>query len=83
MHSVKKILSLLSNLYALNTIDKHMAWYLIEGYIEANKAKSIGREIDKLCHQVSIHSEQLVEAFDIPVSLLSAPISLDSKKQTI
>ncbi|MEZ5007237.1 MAG: acyl-CoA dehydrogenase [Chitinophagales bacterium] len=71
----KKILSLITSQYALQVIEKHLAWYLMDGYIESNKAKSIKKETEILCNQISNYSNQLVDAFDIPESLVSAPIS--------
>jgi len=40
------------------------------------KTKAIRRLVDKLCLQVRNQADALVEAFDIPDEILSAPIAL-------
>lgn len=61
-------------LYALHTIEKHSGWYLEKEYISGAKSKAIRRLVDDLCLRTRHQAQALVEAFDIPDSLLAAPI---------
>lgn len=64
----------LCQLYALHTIEKHSGWYLEKEYISGGKSKAIRRQVDQLCSKVRGQAQALVDAFDIPDSLLGAPI---------
>jgi len=63
-------------LYALHTIESHKDFYLETEYMSPTKTKAIRRQVDKLCLQVRNQAEALVEAFDIPDEILSAPIAI-------
>jgi len=63
-------------LYALHTIESHKDFYLETEYMSPTKTKAIRRLVDKLCLQVRNQADALVEAFDIPDEILSAPIAL-------
>lgn len=66
-------------LYALHTIESHKDFYLETEYMSPTKTKAIRRQVDKLCLQVRNQAEALVEAFDIPDEILSAPIAISNK----
>jgi acyl-CoA oxidase len=74
--NVKNVLKRLCDLYALSTIEKHKGWYLEEEYLHPNKSKAIRRLVDRLCKEVRIDADLLVDAFDIPKQCLAAPIAL-------
>lgn len=61
-------------LFALHTIEKHNGWYLEKEYISAAKSKAIRRLVDQLCLDLRHQAKALVQAFDIPDPLLTAPI---------
>ena len=62
-------------LYALSTLEEHRAWYLEADYFEASKSQAIRREVNRLCRALRPHARELVDAFEIPESLLGAPIA--------
>lgn len=64
----------LCQLYALHTMEQHSGWYLEKEYISGAKSKAIRRLVDELCLQTRQQAQALVEAFDIPDTLLGAPI---------
>ena len=71
----KEILTKLSQLYALSQLEKNKAWFLEDGYMEAVKTKAIRKMVNQLCWDIRPDALALVNAFDIPESCLSAPIS--------
>ncbi len=71
----KEILTKLSQLYALSQLEKNKAWFLEDGYMEAVKTKAIRKMVNQLCWDMRPDALALVNAFDIPESCLSAPIS--------
>lgn len=74
--TIKNVLKRLCDLYALSTIEKHKGWYLEEEYLHPNKSKAIRRLVDRLCKEVRIDADLLVDAFAIPKQCLAAPIAL-------
>lgn len=69
------ILTKLSQLYALSTIEKNKAWYLEDNYMEAVKTKAVRKMVNQLCWEIRPDAVALVNAFAIPDSCLSAPIA--------
>ncbi|MEL7426307.1 MAG: acyl-CoA dehydrogenase, partial [Bacteroidota bacterium] len=76
--SAHNILRQLRSLYALQTIEKHAAWYLEQDYLAAVKSKAIRRQVDHLCASLRPEAMALVDAFGIPESLIAAPIAQQS-----
>jgi acyl-CoA oxidase len=72
----KSVLKRLYNIFALNQLDKHKAWYLEQGYMEGVKTKAIRRLLNQLCWEVRQDAVPLVNAFAIPDACLAAPIAL-------
>ena len=73
--SAYDILHQLRSLYALQTIEKHAAWYLEQDYLAGAKSKAIRRQVDHLCTRLRPEAVALVDAFGIPESLIAAPIA--------
>lgn len=72
--STFKTLSKLRSLYALNTIEKHAAWYLEHDYLAPVKSQVIRKTVDQLCAEIRPDALALTQAFGIPDKLLAAPI---------
>lgn len=72
----RNVLGKLSKLYALSRLDENKGWYLESGYMEGVKTKALRKALDQLCWEIRQDAVPLVDAFDIPDSLLSAPISV-------
>jgi acyl-CoA oxidase len=70
--SLKEVLSRLYNLFALNKIEEHKAWYLEQGYMESSKTKAIRKLVSQLCWEIRQDAVPLVDAFNIPESCLGA-----------
>ncbi|MFN8691016.1 MAG: acyl-CoA dehydrogenase, partial [Cyclobacteriaceae bacterium] len=72
----RAVLKKLCDLFALSQIDKNKGWYLEQGYMEGVKTKAIRKLVNQLCWDIRQDAVQLVDAFDIPDKLLSAPIAV-------
>ncbi|HYC84140.1 MAG TPA: acyl-CoA dehydrogenase [Chryseosolibacter sp.] len=71
----KTILTKLCQLFALSQIENNKAWYLENGYMEGVKTKAIRKLLNQLCWEIRKEAVPLVNAFNIPDHLLSAPIA--------
>lgn len=72
----KAILKKLCALFALSQIEKNKGWYLEQGYLEGVKTKAIRKLMNQLCWDIRQEAVPLVDAFNIPNELLSAPIAV-------
>ncbi len=70
----KAVLKKLCDLFALSQIEKNKGWYLEQGYMEGVKTKAIRKLVNQLCWDIRQEAVPLVDAFNIPDVLLSAPI---------
>lgn len=75
--TVKEHLERLCALFALNCIHKDARWFLEAGYIEGAKSKAIRNEILSLCHEIRPYARLLVDSFNFPDKIISAPIAFD------
>lgn len=72
---LKEVLERLYNLFALNKIEEHKAWYLEQGYMEGVKTKAVRKLVSQLCWEIRQDAVPLVDAFDIPESCLGAIVT--------
>lgn len=72
---LKEVLERLYNLFALNKIEEHKAWYLEQGYMEGSKTKAIRKLVSQLCWEIRQDAVPLVDAFNIPDSCLGAIVT--------
>ncbi|WP_294821092.1 acyl-CoA dehydrogenase [uncultured Flavobacterium sp.] len=75
---LKEALVRLYQLFALNKINEHKAFYLEQGYMEGSKTKAIRKLVSQLCWEIRQDAVPLADAFNIPEACL-API-ITSKK---
>ncbi len=73
--SLRPVLGLLCDLWALWRIEQDRGWFLENGYLEGGKAKAIRTLVNKLLAELRPDALGLVEAFAIPDSCLAAPIA--------
>lgn len=73
---LKTVLGKLCALFALTRIEKDSGWFLESGLLEPVKAKAIRRQTLALCAEIRPLARPLVDAFNFPDKILSAPIAL-------
>ncbi len=69
-------LTALRQLCGLHFLESDRAWFLEQNYIEGAKSKAIRTEVNQLCAEIRPSAVGLVDAFDIPDTILRAPIGL-------
>lgn len=70
---ISETLRTLAELYALERMEAHRAWYLEAGYFEPAKSRAVRAQVNRLVAEVAEHAELLVDAFAIPDDVLRAP----------
>ena len=73
----KEIMERITKLYALQCIQKHLHWYILQRILSHEKAKQISLQLNDLCSQIAPDARTVLDAFEIPAQLLSAPIAND------
>lgn len=71
------VLEQLKQLYTLLVLDEHSGWYLLEGLITARSAKKVKQKVTQLIQDLSVHTESLLKAFNIPEHMIYAPVAKD------
>ena len=78
----KQVLTWLRDLFGFTLIEKHLAWYLINGRLSASRAEAITDYIDdRLLPRLRPHALALTEAFQFAPEHLRAPISTGVERE--
>ncbi|MFT3798001.1 acyl-CoA dehydrogenase [Microbacterium sp.] len=77
----KHVLTWLRDLFGLSLVEKHLAWYLINGRLSTQRAASVSRYIDRLCLRLRPHAQDLVDAFELAPEHVRAPIALGGEQE--
>ncbi|MGW8482242.1 acyl-CoA dehydrogenase family protein [Microbacterium sp. NPDC055903] len=77
----KTVLTWLRDLFGLQLIEKHLAWYLINGRLSAQRAAAVSRYIDRLCARLRPHALDLVGAFGYEPEHVRAPIASGAEQR--
>lgn len=78
----KRVLTWLRDLFGFTLIEKHLAWYLINGRLSTHRAQAITDYIDdRLLPRLREHAADLVDAFGLTPELVRAPIASGVEKQ--
>ncbi|MBW8762795.1 MAG: acyl-CoA dehydrogenase family protein [Microbacterium sp.] len=76
----KKVLTWLRDLFGLQLVEKHLAWYLINGRLSTQRAAAVSSYIDRLCARLRPYALDLVDAFGYEQEHLRAPIASGAEK---
>jgi acyl-CoA oxidase len=76
----QQVLTWLRDLFGLHLIEKHLAWYLINGRLSAQRAASVSRYIDRLSARLRPHAQDLVDAYGFAPEHVRAPIASGAEK---
>lgn len=71
------------DLFALTTIEKNLAWYIMHGYISLGRARTLPDYINRLLEKLRPHILDLVAAFDVRPEHMRAEIAtgIEAKRQ--
>jgi len=70
-----QVLTWVRDLFGLSLIEKHLAWYLINGRLSTQRAGTVSRYIDRLCLRLRPHAQDLVDAWGFEPEHVRAPIA--------
>jgi len=77
----KQVLIWLRDLFGMHLIEKHLAWYLINGRLSTQRAASVSRYIDRLAARLRPHAQDLVDAYGFDPEHVRAPIASGAEQQ--
>jgi acyl-CoA oxidase len=78
----KQVLTWLRDLFGFTLIEKHLAWYLINGRLSATRASAITDYIDdRLLPRLRPHALALTDAFQFAPEHLRAPIATGAERE--
>ncbi|MFD0994485.1 acyl-CoA oxidase [Pseudoclavibacter chungangensis] len=73
--STKQVLTWVRDLFGLGLIERHLAWYLLNGRLSTQRGASVTRYIDRLLTRIRPHAQDLVDAFGYGPDHLRAKIA--------
>ncbi|MGC5615039.1 acyl-CoA dehydrogenase [Georgenia sp. Z1491] len=70
-----EVLRTVRDLYGLTVIEDDLAWYLVNGRMTAQRAKTVTSYVERLLARLRPHAKALVDAFGYSPEHLGAPIA--------
>lgn len=77
----KMVLTWLRDLFGLSLIEKNLAWYLMNGRLSMQRARTVGGYINRLLARIRPHALDLVEAFGYGEEHVRSAIATGAEKQ--
>ena len=77
----RQVLTWLRDLFGLTLIERHLAWYLINGRLSGQRAAAVSRYVDRLCLRLRPHAQDLVDAFGFAPEHVRAPIASGAERE--
>ncbi|GAA1647165.1 acyl-CoA dehydrogenase family protein [Georgenia ruanii] len=77
----REVLTTLRDLLGLTLIEKNLAWYLMNGRLTAQRAKTVTSYVDRLLVRLRPHARDLVEAFGYTPAHLGATIATGAEAE--
>lgn len=71
----RQVMTWLRDLFGFELIERHAAWYLVQGRISGQRATAVTAYIDRLIGRLSDHALDLVDAFGLSPEMLRAEIA--------
>jgi len=75
------VLTWLRDLFGLGLMEKHLAWYLINGRLSPKRAQAVTAYIDRLIARLRPHAVDLVKAYGYGPEHVRAPIASGAEKE--
>jgi len=73
-HDTRTVMTWLRDLFGLSLIEKNLDWYLINGRLSAQRARTVTSYINRLLPRLRVHALDLVEAFGYTPEHIGATI---------
>lgn len=71
----KQVMTWLRDLFGFSLLERHMAWYLMQGRLSGSRAEAVTAYIDRLLGRIREHALDLVAAFKFTPEMLRAEIA--------
>ncbi|SDS92607.1 Acyl-coenzyme A oxidase [Paraoerskovia marina] len=71
----RAVLTRVRDLFGLTLVERNLAWYLIEGRISAQRARTVTSYIERLLTRLRPHAQDLVDGWGFGQEHLRAPIA--------
>ncbi|MFD1213175.1 acyl-CoA dehydrogenase [Arthrobacter sp. GCM10027362] len=75
-----EVLTWLRDLFGLGLVEKHLGWYLMNGRLSAQRARTLGPYLNRLLHRLRPHAQDLVDAFGYGPGQLRAAIATGAEE---
>ncbi|MDO9396370.1 MAG: acyl-CoA dehydrogenase [Herbiconiux sp.] len=75
------VLTWLRDLFGLGLVEKHLAWYLMNGRLSPQRAQSVGRYTERLAARLRPHAQDLVRAFGYGPEHIRAAIATGAERE--
>ncbi|NUT72272.1 acyl-CoA dehydrogenase [Pseudarthrobacter sp. C4D7] len=76
----RTVLTWLRDLFGLSLIEKNLSWYLMNGRLSMQRARTVGGYINRLLEKIRPHALDLVEAFGYGEDHVRAAIATGAEK---
>jgi len=70
-----EVMTWLRDLFGLSLVEKNLGWYLMNGRLSAQRARTVGPYLNRLLHRLRPHAQDLVDAFGYGPGQLRAAIA--------
>ncbi|WP_403022496.1 acyl-CoA dehydrogenase [Salinibacterium sp. GXW1014] len=77
----RQVLTWLHDVFGLGLIEKHLAWYLMNGRLSPQRAQAVTAYIDRLLARLRPHAQDLVDAFGFKQVHLRAKIASGAEQE--
>ncbi|MEV7635773.1 acyl-CoA dehydrogenase [Pseudarthrobacter enclensis] len=77
----RKVLTWLRDLFGLSLIEKNLSWYLMNGRLSMQRARTVGGYINRLLEKIRPHAVDLVDAFGYTDEHLRSRIATGAEKE--
>ncbi|TAJ47972.1 MAG: acyl-CoA dehydrogenase [Herbiconiux sp.] len=74
------VLTWLRDLFGLGLVEKHLAWYLMNGRLSPKRAQAVGLYTERLAARIRPHAQDLVKAFGYGPEHVRAAIATGAEK---
>ena len=77
----KTVLTWLRDLFGLSLIEKNLSWYLMNGRLSMQRARTVGEYINRLLVKIRPHALDLVDAFGYSSDHVRAAVATGAEKE--
>ncbi|MCB7135164.1 acyl-CoA dehydrogenase family protein [Cellulosimicrobium marinum] len=77
----REVLTTVRDLFGLSLVERHLAWYLLNGRLSAQRARTVTSYLDRLIDRLRPHAQDLVDAWGYGPEHLRAKIASGAEKE--